>query len=338
MLMKNIIHFSDNETNLVYEIINRLRAENKIKEILQIENNKNALQQIANAISLYPSILKEQHLGTTKRSVETLVHSLCEEEKIDLRLHMPTKALLGNAFLIAKINFFYMLMYTTSEIPDFGNTNKTLIKIMTNHVFTLTAEEVFLSIIEDKKVKKEIKIKAGYLLANIWEYRFDHGVREFAPILSNIWRARGTLVPTYGTMLGFSELFKISEKIEPAFFEFLQSEDLSDEEIHAIEEFIFDLSFEETKLIKERMLQKSKHVISKSDVNEILGDNRAYPHYNTNDPRELYRSFTDRKANSKHRAKSNFDGPQKTIEEYLMCYLLAKKDLANIEAPDNKNS
>ena len=152
--MKKIILFSVEESNVIEQIISLLEIQDKQKEILNITNNKNALQQLANSISIYPSILKEQHLGSATRSVETLVHSLCREEHLDLRFHMPTKALLGNSFLIAKINYFYMLMYIAMDTPELNELEKPLKSLITNIVFTLMAEEVFLSIIEDKRQNK----------------------------------------------------------------------------------------------------------------------------------------------------------------------------------------
>lgn len=325
--MKEIIVFSEEENEIIEKIQVILNSQNKKDEIAIIKNNKSSLQQLANAISLYPSILEEQYLGNTKRSAETLVFSLCREEQLDLRFHMPTKALLGNAFLIAKINFLFMLFYISSELTELMEFHEKLKLVINKIIFTLMAEEVFLSIIEDKELHRDVKIKAGYLLANIWEYRLDHGVKEFAPILTNIWRARGALTPIFGTMLGFSELFKITEYIEPAFFHFLQRDELSDEEIEAIEEFIFGLSFEETSKIREEMEKYNKYVISKNDVKGIIGTNRVYPDYDISDPRELYRSFTDRKNNARFRAKTGLKGPRKTIEEYLMSYLLLSMDV-----------
>ncbi len=328
--MKEIILFSEEEIDIIEKVLNILKEGKKNTEFKRIKNNRTSLQQLAASISLYPSILEVQHLGSAKRSVETLVFSLCREEQLDLRFHMPTKALLGNAFSIAKINFFFLLLYIVLENEQLKDSYTILKKIISNIVFTLMAEEVFLSIIDDRYVLKDIKIKAGYLLANIWEYRLDHGVKEFAPILSNIWRARGVLIPTFGTMLGFSELFRISEFIEPGFFDFLQRDELSDEEIESIDEFIFGLTYEETLKIREEMENSGKYVISRQDVDNILGKNRIYPDYDISDPRELYRSFSDRKVNAKYRAKSNLKGPKKTVEEYLMCYLLLHTEAINI--------
>ncbi len=46
-------------------------------------------------------------------------------------------------------------------------------------------------------------------------------------------------------MLGFSELFTISGYIEPAWFDFLQSDEIDEDEVHSLEEFTFGMSHEE---------------------------------------------------------------------------------------------
>ncbi len=323
--MKKIIVFKEDESRKIEELIRVLEKNDKSSEITRIKNNRSALIELARSVSLYPSILKEQHLGSATRSVETLVESMCQNDKTeesDIRLNIPTKALLGNSFLIAKMNFFYMLYYLTEELAEVESIKRSIKTFISNNVFTLMAEDVFLSIIDDCEISIDIRMSAGYLLANIWEYRLYHGVKKFAPILSDIWKAREALVPAYGTMLGFSELFRISEQIEPAFLDFIQRDELSDEEIASIEEFIFGLSYEETSRIRSEMDEQGQWVLSKAEIEKIIGQNWVYPEYHVRDQRELYRSFLHRKINAKNRARARIDGPHKTIEEYIMCYLL----------------
>jgi hypothetical protein len=319
--MKHIILFSQEESSSIDYVIDILNHKKNIEEISNIEINKQALQEIANSISKYPSIFHEQHLGKTKRTIETLINSLCSDVQKDIRFHIPTKAVLGNAFIISKINFFFMLYYISIENPELCDSKDKFKDIIKNLIYSMMAEEVFLSIIEDKVVLKDIRIKAGYLLSNIWEYRLNHGIKEFAPILSHIWKARASLLPTFGTMLGFSELFKISENVESSFFSFLQRDELTDHEVQSIEEFIFGLSYEETEKIQKDMSVKGKSTVSQTDIEKTFGI-RIYPEYDQDDPREIYRSFTHRKINARNRARFNLPGPQKTLEEYLMCYLL----------------
>ncbi len=322
--MKKIIVFKEEENKIIEEVEIVLKNEDRSNDIKKINNNKTALKELARSISLYPSILKEQYLGSTKRTVETLVESMCNSEVLDINLHIPTKALLGNGFLIAKINFFYMLFYLCKELKKTRSIEKSIKSFISNNIFTLMAEDVFLSLIEDSMIPMKIRLKAGYLIANIWEYRLDHGVKAFAPILSDIWQAREMLVPAYGTMLGFSEIFRISHNTEPIFLDFIQRDDLSDEEVSSMKEFIFGLTYEETLKLKKEMGKKKISVLSEEDVEKLIGQNRIYPEYRVKDQREIYRSFKHRKSNAKYRTRANLEGPHKTIEEYIMCYLLSR--------------
>ncbi|MDY6932877.1 MAG: hypothetical protein SVZ03_01480 [Spirochaetota bacterium] len=321
--MVKIILFNELESSIIDKLLWHLKKNNKTDDISFVNNNRTALEEIARSISLYPSIMKEQQLGKGIRTIETLVESLCEKDELSIMLHIPTKAVLGNGYLIAKINFFSMLIYLTNEIQGLEDIAAQIKSIISNNVFTIMSEEVFLSIIEDNDIPKHIRMNAGYLLAKIWEYRLDHGVKEFAPILLNIWKAREKLMPAFGTMNGFSELLLISEQTESVWLDFFRRDSLSEKEISSLEEFIFGLSYEEMIQIRMQMERMGKSSITKQDVEEIIGKNRIYPEYKICDPREFYRSFEHRKINAKFRAKARTDGPHKTIEEYIMCYLLS---------------
>ena len=322
--MKRIVPFREEEGKIIENLLSALREKDRSKEIITVENNMVALKELARSISLYPSILKEQSLGSATRSVETLVDSMCSTDEFDFRLRIPTKALLGNGYLIAKINFFYMLIYLCGQVSASDEIKDSIMSFISNNIFTLMAEDVFLSIIEDCGIAPDVRMKAGYFIADIWERRLDHGVKEFVPILSEIWKARETLVPAFGTMLGFSELFKISGQIEPAFLDFFQRDELTDEEITSIEEFIFGLTYEETVKLRAEMERRDKYVLCREEVEEILGHNRIYAQERMKDHREIYHSFKHRKTNAKYRARAKLAGPHKTIEEYIMCYLLAR--------------
>ncbi len=322
--MKKIVVFKEEESKIIEAFEKILEKNKKLKEIKKIKKNSAALKELARSISLYPSILKEQHLGSATRSVKTLVESMCENNVEDINLNIPTKAVLGAGFLIAKINFFYMMLYLSKEIKKTENITISIKTFISNNIFTLMAEDVFLSIIEDYMISMKIRLKAGYLIANIWEYRLDHGVKAFTPILSDIWIAREKLIPAYGAMLGISELYKISHNIEPIFLDFIRRDGLSDEEIASMEEFIFGLTYEETSKLRKEMKKRKISVITKEDVEKIIGQNRIYPEYRVTDQREIYRSFKHRKSNAKYRARAGLKGPRKTIEEYIMCYLLSR--------------
>ncbi len=319
----HIIIFSDEEEDLVNSILTDLDTADRQHELSTVNTNQIALETLARSISMYPSILKKEKLGRSSRNIDSLLESLCTRAIPDMILHIPTKAILGRAYSIAKINFFIMMRYIIEDIEELSDRTSQVLSIIGNNVFVLTAEEVFTSIVEDFSSPEHIRHNAAYLLAHTWEYRLDYGVREFAPILQNLWRAREKLIPNFGTMLGFSELCTIAGTTETTWLDYLNRNDITEEEIYALEEFIFGLTYEEILALREYLDTSEKQTINREDITEILGPGHTIPYYESDDPRELYRSFRDRKVNARFRSRAKTPGPRKTFEEYLMNFLLS---------------
>ena len=323
MPMKDIIIFTSDEEELVEHIVQAIESKYQTEYIL-IEKHKEALRSLATSISLYPSLLDSQRLQNQKRTMQSLLDTLCSRSIPDMILHIPTKAILGRAFTIAKINFFIMLWYIARDKDEYIAFVETLLSCIASNVFMLTAEEVYTSIIEDDALDKIIRHNAVYLLARTWEHRLDYGVAEFAPILLNLWKARERLIPNFGTMMGFSELCMLSEHTSSLWLDFLQRDAIMEDEVYALEEFIFDLTYEEISFVRDYLEKNSKTTVMREELPSIMGKTHI-PEYSGQDPRELYRSFRDRKINSRFRARSKLNGPKKTLEEYLMCFLLSSK-------------
>ncbi len=324
--MKNILVFSDEEREAIEYIKAGLSVDNMKDEISAIVRNETALGELAATISSYPSILKQQSLGGISRSVDTLVNSLTLKDRADMIFNIPTKAILGKSFFIAKINFFYMLIYLTREVKSLAKKRDHLLMITEKIIFGIMAEEVYMSIVSDKEISTHIRNSAAYLLANIWEYRIYQGVREFFPILSNIWRTREKMVPAYGTMVGITEFFRLLDKCDPAWLDFLQRDELVQDEIDSLREFLLGLSYEEMMIIDGYMDEHGKISFNGFEIEKIIGKKPVYPDYLADDPRDFYRYFVQRKTNAFDRSRSGAAGPKKTIEEYLMCYLLSRPE------------
>lgn len=323
---KDIILFSGEELDIIASVTDSLLSRGMNAEIEAVGNNRMALEQLGRSISFYPSILAAHRLGSSSRSVESLVETLCRDDIPDMILHIPTKAVLGRSYSIAKINFLNMLRYLVRDVPDLSPLESKVLHLIAHNVFTIMAEEVFISIIEKAASPDTLRAKAAYLLARTWEYRLDSGVREFAPILQGIWRAREKLIPNFGTMLGFSELFVISGYIEPAWFDFLQSDDIGEDEVYALEEFIFGMSHEEILALRREMEEHGKSSLSREEASGRGTKTGPLYRYSGDDPRQLYRSFRDRKINARFRSRARLTGPKRTLENYLMCFLLAQPD------------
>lgn len=324
--MSEIVVFGEIEVVIINQARSALIHHDLKDELMSFENNLDALKDLASSISRYPSILRQQKLWNSSRSIETMLENIYMRDIVDLIMHIPTKAILGQSYMIAKINFFFMIYYLSRDISVLTPLEDTILDIVSRCVFSLMVEEVFLSIISDKKISMHIRNNAGYLLANIWEYRIDYGVKEFAPLLNTIWRARESLCPNFGTMLGISELYRISEIAGPIWLEFLEKDDLNMEEVDSLREFLMGLTFEEMEKLSDEMEKMGKSSFSKEEIEMILGAHTMYPQYADDDPREMFRSFSHRKNNAFYRARGGHKGPKKTIEEYLMCYLLQRPE------------
>jgi len=323
--MSEIVVFKAEEQKIMETLKSMLRTQGRLEELVSVEKNEAALVDLSAAISLYPSILGHQSLGRASRSIETLVNTLCLQDLMDLVFHIPTKAILGQSYSLAKINFFYMLLYLTREIAAMRPMEEEIREIISINIFGIMAEDVFISIISDKTIPMHIRNNAGYLLASIWEHRVDYGVDEFAPALTNIWHAREKIDPNFGTMMGISELFMLSQESDPIWFEFLQRDDLKQDEIDALQEFLMGLSFEEIMQLSDDMKKSGRFSIDKNEIREKeMGEEKINRFFETSDPRRLFKSFSLRKSNSIFRARGNAPGPKKTLEEYLMSYLLAR--------------
>jgi len=321
--MHKIITFSEKEKEIIEALNEHLKKGEKQEEIERIDNNRWALYDLAEAISKYPSILRDQHLVGNSRSVETLIQNMKIKNMKDGIFDIPTKAILGQSFSVAKTNFFFLILYIIRANNILINFETTILEIISNNIFTQMVEEVFIGLISDEAIPTHIKNNAGFLLANIWEYRIDYGVKEFAPILNNIWKVKKDFTPAYGTMLGISELFRITAKSGNVWLDFLSREEISQDEIDSMYEFLMGLSYEESKQVENQMQKMKKKIINKDEIQEILGKATIYPEYIEGDPRELFKSFIHRKNNALFRNRSNSPGPKRTIEEYLMCYLLS---------------
>ena len=326
--MMEIVVFNDEESDIIDRCQRKVRARQMEDAYNRIGLNINALVELSRAISQYPSVLKSTDFGDGQRSADTLIEMLCEKEDFDKTLHIPTKAVLGKGFLVAKINFFHMLMYFSNPIPELREESITISSFISNIIFTLMSEEVFISLIENTAHKEEVRTRAAFLLANIWEYRLNQNVKDFAPILNSIWESRKKMQPVFGTMMGTSEMMTLSAELDKAWIEFISEYGSHPEITEALEELLFSITFEELSEIREKMASTQIRCITKKDIPEILGRNPVYPEFSENDPREMYIFYRSRKHNARFRKRAERKGPKMTIEEAIMGHLLSHPEWA----------
>ena len=167
----------------------------------------NRLRKAAELIRDSPSITASWGGGGGRTfSANSLIEQLCRVPDWDLDLHIPTKAVLGQAYLIAKINLLKALGYTLDIVPGGAEIRERVEREVAQSIYTKLAEELFISIVTDQAALPGVKMGAARFLFRIWEERLLIEVDDFAPLLESAWEARSKLLPVLGTMLGTHEV------------------------------------------------------------------------------------------------------------------------------------
>lgn len=316
-----IVIFNEEERRIVAECLARIEKKNT-GQLAYIRDHLESLSQLAQAISRYPSILGTQKLGERPRSPHTLVQMLCRQPGHRRILHVPTRAVLGKSFLVAKINFLHLIKYVYASSLLLKSKTRAIQEAIATNIFTLMSEDVFLEIIEANDVTLPTKEKAALQLIGIWQWRLNRNITEYAPVLFSMWKARKHLRPIFGTLVGVSELYQISRQVHPVWSNFL-ADCAEREEVHqALEEFLFNLTHEELVTLRREMRSRGMDSIDPRRAASIIGRSDFRSDFNDSDPRELYAFFRLRRQNARFRSRAGHTGPGKTIEEFLLLYLL----------------
>lgn len=254
-------------------------------------------------------------------SSESLVELLCRVPEYDLDLHVPTKAVLGQAFLVAKINFFKALGYALEAVAA----PRAAVDVeLGQSIYSKLAEEVLTSILADPVGRTEVKRASARALFHIWEERLSVEIDDFAPFLESVWKARERLRPVLGTMRGTHELLGLLRDAPDARVLDYFSEDLPEEELQAFEEFLFALSHEEIERLRAHLIEQRVSVVSVDDASRILGlEDRTWA--SATDAHAFYSSYKRRRLRAVYRQLTGAEGPKRTAEEYAMAAFLSRE-------------
>ena len=320
--MKSIKIYNEEEQKIIDNLIHLLRKTHDSRDYMRLTDTLSAINRLAESIALYPSLLDPQLLGTHSRTLDTLVDNICQHRGLDLELNTPTRAILGRNFAIAKMNLFLLMSYLCRDFENLCEKHKHIKQIIYNYVFSLMAEDVFISIISDLDTKTEIRRHAARLLAGIWETRIYTGVQELSPMLIDLWMSRLAFNPSYGTMIGITEITKFCTMTNPAMIDFISGCEFNNDLLESLREYLMGLSYRELMKVRDFMRKNSLDSITSGGIEKILGGKRSYPVHDTDDPREIYHFYARRNDNAQYRSRSGIDGPKKTIEEYMVIYLI----------------
>jgi len=137
--------FDAAERALVSEVLDIIGATQPQQRIV-LEGMLNRLRKAAELIRDSPSITASWVGGAGRSfSANSLIEQLCRVPDWDLDLHIPTKAVLGQAYLIAKINLLKALGYTLDTAPGGLELRERVEREVAQSIYTKPAEEPVIS-------------------------------------------------------------------------------------------------------------------------------------------------------------------------------------------------
>ncbi len=295
------------------------------------------LRQVVNA---YPSIVLSHKVAGEQRDVYTLTDSICRSNPYTIEAYMPTRAVVGRAYLMARFNFFRLLSKIVRHHLDDGEEQAGLLDelrvFVLQAVYAVIAEDILVSIASDQKMHLDQRRRATFLLADIWEHRTDRSVRDFFPLLESIWSAKTRVEITYGTLSGTTEILALMrEGCAPEVIDYFTRDQISEDERQALLELVFNATFEELETMRRWMKAHDMQVLGPDDVARIFDVPVSHLHQTTATPKDMFFTFRERQVMAYQRNLQDQPGPKKTAEEYLMIYFL---ELNDIQAPvDQEN-
>nr|WP_319474632.1 hypothetical protein [uncultured Sphaerochaeta sp.] len=258
------------------------------------------------------------------RNRQTLASKLTNQG-IEEVINLPVKASLGRSFIIAKLHLYGFLLKITENKPYLAVYREAVRSQYHTTLFSLMAEDLYISIISDSSGDETWVGKASHELITMWEDRSRAEIEVFAPLLQQLWEARNSLVPVLGTLLGTVELLQLSMQLNESWHVFLEERGDQDEVVYALNEFLFSLSYEQQRKLEIWMDSSRERVVSRSEAAGLLN---LRPDQRLEGPSEddlpvvrLYRSFLRRNALARMRRETDRKGPHRTLEQYLLLYL-----------------
>jgi hypothetical protein len=309
---------SDEEELLVGKIEDWLR-DRKPQDHAIVHERFGRLRNLGSAVFAYPSIKETQFVKDILFSENQLTESLLFFSAASHMLRIPTKVAALRSFLIAKFHGFSLLTRLTEENDELHIPAR---DITFSVVFTLMAEDVYFSCLDDPSFSSNTKSKLANDLIALWDSGTDPRSIHHLMALSSLWTARDSAPPSFGTMDGTTELLRISIDMgtETEWEDFLKEESTNDKTRWALEEFLFGLSYEEILQVRNRLCRYGVSSVSHEDVRSYLGSKPVYSAVNNHDPRAIYDFFIERREACTLRKRVSAPGPINTLEEVYLKY------------------
>lgn len=319
--MRQISTFTKTESDLLdkCEVILSESSVTLASHLTALRSDVRLLSEIANRS---PSPNLDFNGQTDGRSWRTLAEKL-KNQGIDAVVNLPVKAVVGRSFLVSKLHLFGFLEKISNTQPGFAPLRAAMEDSYHNTLFDLMAEDLYVSVISESKGGEVWLHRATEELIKMWDFRTSVNKNEFAPNLRQLWIARHTIVPVLGTLMGTVELMRLSFGLSSVWHSFIISQAKKEGMTHALEEYLFSLSYEQISLLRGYMKEQGISAISRSQAYELLiacGES-VFEKGEGSSATQLYRSFLQRQTLAKGRRLTQSKGPHRSLEEYFLIYL-----------------
>jgi hypothetical protein len=122
--------------------------------------------------------------------------------------------------------------------------------------------------------------------------------------------------------MGAGEFLRLANEDCPQeFLDYFVRDDVSDGELEAFDEFLFNLPHEDLIRLRTAMKAEGRGVVDLLTAERMLGRPLAEASA-IDDPEALYRSYRRRRTAAEFRRMTGATGPLRTAEAYLMIYVL----------------
>ena len=309
---------SEEDEILIAKIEDWLKERNP-QDYLLVHERFRRLRNLGDAVFEYPSLKDTYYIKDVLVNENQITESLLFFSSTNHLLRTPAKVAAIRSFLVAKFHAFYSLARLTEGMSEF---NIQCRNISFSVVFTLMAEDVYFSCLDDPDFSNNTKTKLADDLISLWDSGTDQRSIRHLMALSSLWTARDSSPPSFGTMDGNTELLRISIDMgtETEWEDFLKEESTNDKTRWALEEFLFGLSYEEIYQVRNRLKRFGVTSVSHTEVRSYLDSTPVYPDVNDRDPRAIYDFFIERRGACALRKRFRAPGPLHTLEEIYLKY------------------
>lgn len=292
----------------------------------RLQEELGRVDSMATMANSFPSLLES---GQAHR--DRLVDSLCQVDSGMSAFSLPIRAVMGDAFLTAKIQ---LLMNLRKALQESGDEVPPALTAAANHevaqsIYTMLLSTLLWDVVRHRELPEETRFKAALELVYMWEKPTSLEIDDFFPMLEAAWQARNKITVIYGTLVGASEFFQLIRANCPErFTEYFTRDDIPPEEYEAFQEFLFGLPQEELTRLKQAMKEKGVNAISSGAAKGIVKNMNTQDEHT---PEALFASYRRRIRAAKLRRLIGAPGPRQTAEGYMMLQLLTHENHRSAE-------